>query len=262
MAIEAMPNDTGRRIRTLYPTRTAEAFYEKVLRDLLDAKIPFLVAGGYAVSAYTGVNRATKDLDLFTTAGVFPRLLSFLKEKGYTIAIEDERWIGKIHFNDHFVDVIFGSANGMVPVQEDWFEHVREMEVFGVPVPMMSPTELIWSKALVKDRERYDGADIANLILKQDDKIDWKRLLARMDAHWEVLFCIVLNFRWVFPSERDRIPRWLVEELSQRLKQQLDLPQPQRKVCRGRLFSRSDYKHAVEEWGYADIGGEENPPDG
>jgi Nucleotidyl transferase of unknown function (DUF2204) len=259
MTIEATPNDSGSRIRTLYPTRTAEGFYEKVLRDLLAARIPFLMAGSFAVSAYTGVDRATKDIDLFTTPGVFPRLLSFLKEKGYAIAIEDERWIGKILCDEYFVDVIFSSANGMMPVQEDWFEHAHEMEVFGLRVPMLSPTELIWSKALIKDRQRYDGADIANLILRQYEAIDWKRLLAQMDAHWEILLCLLLNFRWVFPSERDCIPRWLIEELMQRLRKQLDLPQPQRKVCRGRLFSRSDYKHAIEEWGYADIGGEENP---
>ena len=262
MTIEATPNDNGRRIRTLYPSRTVEAFYAKVLRELLDANIPFLVAGGFAVSAYTGVDRATKDLDLFTTAGVFPRLLSFLQAKGYRIAIEDERWIGKIHCNGHFIDVIFSSANGMVPVQEAWFEHARDMEVFGMRVPVLSPTEMIWSKALIKDRDRYDGADIANLILRQHEAIDWKRLLAHMDAHWEILLCLLLNFRWVFPSERDRIPRWLIEELIRRLTQQLELPQPQRKVCRGRLFSRSDYKHAIEEWGFADIGGEENPRDG
>jgi hypothetical protein len=28
------------------------------------------------------------------------------------------------------------------------------------------------------------------------------------------------------------------------------------KVCRGRMFSRIDYQTAVQEWGYADVGGE------
>jgi hypothetical protein len=247
---------------TLLPFPTgAESFYQQVLNDLLEADIPFLLAGGYAVSAYTGLERATKDLDIFTTPGDFPRLLSYLNQKGHRIAIEDERWIGKIHSDSDFVDVIFGSANGMMPVTEDWFERAREMDLFGLRVPLLSPTDLIWSKALIKDRQRYDGADIANLILKQCDAIDWKRLLAHMDAHWEVLFSLILDFRWVYPSERDCIPRWLIDALIHRLLQQLDLPEPERKVCRGRMFSRSDYKHAIEDWGYADIGGEENPRD-
>jgi hypothetical protein len=261
MPVEATTNDAGR-IRNLFPARTAEAFYERVLRELMDGELRFLVAGAYAVGAYLGVDRITKDLDLFTTPGEFPRLLTFLKEKGHKISIEDERWIGKIHCNEHFIDVIFGSANGMVPVREDWFQHACEREVLGLRVPVLSPTDLIWSKALLKDRQRYDGADIANLILTQHEAIDWERLLAHMDAHWEVLLCLLVNFRWIYPSERERVPRWLMKQLILRLQQQLDLPPPQRKVCRGRLFSRSDYKHAIEDWGFADIGGEENPRDG
>ena len=163
MTLEATPNDAGRCIRTSQTTRTAEAFYVQVLQDLLESDIAFLVAGGYAVSTYTGGNRVTKDLDLFTTAGLFPSLLSFLKQKGYAVAIEDERWIGKILFKDHFVDVIFGSANGMVPVQEDWFEHAHKREVLGIKVQMLSPTDLIWSKAFIRDRQRYDGADLEQL---------------------------------------------------------------------------------------------------
>jgi hypothetical protein len=244
-----------------FPTAGAVSFYQSVLRDLLEADIAFLVGGGYAVGAYTGADRATKDLDIFTTPGDFPGLLSYLQKKSYRIVIEDERWIGKIYSDDDFVDVIFGSANGMVPVQQDWFGRAREAELFGLHVPLLSPTDLIWSKTLIKDRQRYDGADIANLILKQCDAIDWKQLLAHMDAHWEVLFSLILDFRWVYPSERDCIPRWLIDGLMHRLSQQLDLPEPQRKVCRGRVFSRSDYKHAVENWGYADIGGEENMRD-
>lgn len=260
MCIEATTNESGH-VRALLESRTAEAFYAKVLRELLDEEIPFLVGGGYAVSAYIGIDRATKDLDIFTAPGGFGRLLSFIKGKGYSIAIEDDRWIGKIQSGEYYVDVIFGSANGMVPVEEDWFHRSCELEIVGLRVPVLSPTDLIWSKALIKDRQRYDGADITNLILTQHQTIDWRRLLAHMDPHWEVLLSMLLDFRWVYPSEREHLPRWLMEELIQRLCLQLDLPPPQRKVCRGRLFSRSDYKHAIAAWGYADIGGEENPGD-
>ncbi len=44
---------------------------------------------------------------------------------------------------------------------------------------------LIWSKAFVQ--LRYRGADIAHVILKQSDQIDWKRLLGYMELYWEVL---------------------------------------------------------------------------
>jgi len=62
----------------------------------------------------------------------------------------------------------------------------------------------------------------------------------------------LLNFRWVYPSERERIPRWLMDELLARLKQQLELPPPRIKICRGRMFSEIDYETAVTDWGFVD----------
>src|SRR6266702_2912537 len=67
--------------------------------------------------------------------------------------------------------------------------------------------------ALLKLLHRYDGADIAHLILKQHAQIDWRRLLGYMDLHWEVLLVHLLNFRWAYPSERENVPRWLMDEL-------------------------------------------------
>jgi hypothetical protein len=235
------------------PSTRAEAFYTAILHELLEARLPFLVAGGYAVNAYTGLGRPTKDLDIFTTAGVFPRVLLRMKQRGYAVKVEDERWIGKVHKGDDFIDIIFGSANGAVPVQEDWFAQARQAEILGTTVPMLSPTELIWSKAFVQDRRRFDGSDVIHVILKQHDEIDWRRLLSHMDGSWEILLGLLTAFRWVYPSERNVIPRWLLEELMARLERQLELPPSERRVCRGGMFSSVDYRPAVEQWGFADI---------
>ena len=47
------------------------------------ASIPVLVAGTFAVNCYTGINRATKDLDIFCKAGDFPRILLHFKDQGF-----------------------------------------------------------------------------------------------------------------------------------------------------------------------------------
>ena len=235
----------------------AEAFYLEAMRELRDAELPFLIAGSYAVCAYTGITRPTKDLDVFTSAGDFPRVLSHFKERGYTVGIEDERWIGKVYKDELFFDVIFASANGTMPVNEAWFANACETDIFGVPVNIVSPTELIWSKVFIQLRHRYDGADVAHVILKQHDAVDWRRLLGYMELHWEVLLMHLLNFRWIYPSERDHIPQWLLDELLDRLKHQRVLPPPEMKICRGRMYSRVDYRQAVQEWGFADVGGDD-----
>jgi Uncharacterised nucleotidyltransferase len=234
------------------PSAGAEAFYAQALRELAKLDLPFLLAGTYALSAYTGVTRATKDLDILCKPSDYPSVLKHFRNLGYRVEIEDERWLGKVFQDEHFFDVIFASLHGTAPVSDRWFDSAPRIEVFGTPVRIIAPTELIWSKAFVQLRHRYDGADVAHLILKQHDQIDWRRLLAYMELHWEVLLAHLLNFRWAYPSERDCVPRWLMDELVAHLKTQLELPSPRVKICRGRLFSQVDYESAVKEWGFVD----------
>lgn len=231
----------------------AVAFYTDSLRILKASGIPFLVSGTYAVNAYTGLNRPTKDIDVFCKAGDFPRILQLFPKPEYGCSIEDERWLAKVFKGPYFFDVIFNSTAGIGIITDQWFEETFEAEVLGVKVKLVPPTEMVFSKAFVRNRERYDGADVAHMILRQHEHIDWKRLLGYMEAHWEVLLMHILNFRFVYPSERDIIPRWLFDELLDRLKLQEDMPSPRVKICRGRLFSPHDYLIDVKEWGFADI---------
>src|SRR3954467_3433230 len=83
----------------------AEGFYAEALKELVDLKLPFLLAGTYAVSAYTGISRKTKDLDIFCKAGDFTRILAHFQARGNAVEIEDERWLGKVFKGPHFFDV-------------------------------------------------------------------------------------------------------------------------------------------------------------
>ena len=151
----------------------SEAFYAEALRELNQLGLPFLLAGTYALSAYTGITRPTKDLDIFCKAGDYTRVLSHFKNLGYSVEIEDDRWLGKVFKGQYFFDVIFASSNGTMPIGDQWFENARQIEVFGSPVRIVGPTELVWSKCFIQLRHRYDGADVAHTILKAHDQIDW-----------------------------------------------------------------------------------------
>ncbi|HSK40223.1 MAG TPA: hypothetical protein VK943_10700 [Arenibaculum sp.] len=233
----------------------ADRFYTDSLCILNDSKIPYLVAGTFAVNCYTGISRATKDLDIFCKPGDFPRILLHFKDQGFDTEIQDERWLAKVRRGECFFDVIFSSAAAVVSITDDWFRESHPAELYGMPVQLTPPTEMIWSKALLQNRNRYDGADIAHLILRQSERIDWRRLLGHMEQYWEVLLMHVLNFRFIYPSERDRVPGWLFDELLQRARDHAALPVPRTRVCRGRLFSPEDYRVDVVEWGFADIVG-------
>jgi len=237
------------------PPPEAEAFYAESLKLLTASGIPFLLSGTYAVTAYTGIVRPTKDLDVFCKAGDYPKILAFFQERGYRTDVEDERWIAKVWQDNHFFDVIFAMSNGTAPITDEWFEGNDTIVVYGTEAKITPPTELILSKMFIQDRYRYDGADVAHVILRASDRIDWQRLLRYMEPYWEVLLTHLLNFRFIYPTERDTIPTWVMEELTSRLHAQVGLPAARVKVCRGRLFSPRDYVTDITEWGFADVVG-------
>ena len=140
-------------------------------------------------------------------------------------------------------------------VTDEWFENAPTTELFGAKVRLVPPTEFIWSKIFVQDHHRYDGADVAHMMLKCHKQVDWKRLLSRMELYWEVLLIAVLNFRFIYPSERDVIPNWLLSELLERLQKQSEVEPPDKKVCRGRIFSPRDYAIDVDQWGFSEAVG-------
>ena len=245
------------------PPPRAEEFYTEVVELLAASDIPFLLSGTYALSCYTGITRPTKDVDLFATAGDSLKILAYFKEHEFQVEIVDERWLARITRGELFVDVIFNMPTASTHVTEDWFRNAPDTHLFGTKVKLVPPTEFVWSKMFVQDRYRYDGADVAHMILKRHDVIDWHRLLSHMELHWEVLLMHLLNFRFVYPSERDNVPAWLMTELLERLKVQSSIPAPGMKVCRGRIFSPRDYLPDVTEWGFSEpIGNlEEQYPD-
>jgi hypothetical protein len=234
----------------------AEKFYAESLKKLLESEIPFMVGGTFAINLYVGLNRATKDLDIFCKAGDFPKIVQIFQELGYKVQTTDERWLAKVKKGRFFFDIIFNSRNAIVPVTEEWFEKARLDTLFGVEIKLLPVTELFWSKVFVQHRLKYDGNDAAHLILKQHKEFDWKRLLSLMDQYWEVLLIHILNFRFIYPSERELIPRWILDELLQRLKDQENLPTSKTKICRGRLYSTEDFEIDVTQWGFADLIGE------
>lgn len=212
-----------------------------------------MVGGGIAVHIYTGFNRPTKDLDIFCKAGDYPKILVDLKEAGVKVRILDERWLAQALENQYRVDILFSSPNYIATVDDSWFEQAETTQLFGKEIKIVAKEELVWCKAYVQDRTRFDGADINHLILFSGHNFDWKRLLRRMENHWEVLLAILLNFRFVYPSERNKVPSWLMEELITRLKYQLKNPIPRDKICRGPLLSRTQYKFDIKNLGFETI---------
>src|SRR6185436_10468789 len=114
--------------------------------------------------------------------------------------------------------------------------------------------EMIWSKGFIMERERFDGADIAHLLHARVESLDWPRLLKRFGSHWRVLFSHLVLFGFIYPADRTRIPRWVMQDLGRRLARESVLApvDAENMVCRGPMLSRAQYLVDIAERGYRD----------
>ena len=231
------------------------AFYREVLSALIAADIPFLVGGAYAFCRHAAIDRKTKDLDLMIQRETWASLARALRARGIPTRLTFPHWLGKALSSNGQVDIIFNGGGGFTPVDAETFEHALPSTVLGHPVKLIAAEELIWSKAFLMERERFDGADVLHLIRAHAERLDWPRIMRRFTSHEPVLLAHLTLFSYVYPSDAARVPPWVVPTLTAAAR---DL-ETNRRVCRGTLLSRAQYLVDVEEWGYADA---RLPPDG
>ena len=244
-----MPSDRQSDAQLEEPVR---AFYRRVVHALTQAKAPFLVGGAYALRHYTGVDRNTKDFDIFVRREDYDSIATLLNAAGCDTNLTYPHWLGKVTCRSALVDVIFSSGNGISLVDDEWLRHATDGLVFDIAVKLCPPEEMIWSKAFVAERERYDGADIMHILLACAETLDWDRLLRRFGEHWRVLFSHLCLFGFIYPSERARIPLWVMSALMERLEQEIQAPAPNERICQGTLISREQYLPDLELWGFTD----------
>jgi hypothetical protein len=233
----------------------AAEFYIDALRKLQATDIPFLVGGAFAFSQYARRPRDTKDIDIFVRPDDCPRVLEAFRHVGYETELPFPHWLGKIRSGGHFMDVIFNSGNGVARVDDLWFEHAPKTNVLGVIVRLSPAEEMIWSKAFIQERERFDGADVLHLLRETGPALDWPRLLMRFGDYWRVLLSHLILFGFVYPDKRQNVPGWVMDELLRRMS--VSRPNLQNDVCYGTLLSREQYVYDVEHLKYQD--GREEP---
>lgn len=226
-------------------------FYRRVLRALNAAGIDFVVGGGYALERHLGIGRPTKDLDLFLRPGDVRAALEHFRSLGFGAELTFPHWLAKVTHRDEEVDLIFNAGNGICPVDDDWFRYAVPSQLLGVPVALSPVEEMIWSKAFVMERERFDGADVLHLLNTWAETLDWSRLTRRFGRHWRVLFAHLTLFGFVYPSERRRIPEAVMRQCARFLDLELQCA-PAQRLCRGTLTSRAQYLVDIERWGYED----------
>jgi len=229
-----------------------EQLFHEVLTLLNEGGVPYVVSGAFALREHTGICRDTKDLDVFLPPEAVAPAMRLLQRNGFECKVIDNVWLAKAHRGDFFVDLITGMSTGTVTVDQSWIDRGSHSELFGVPVRILGPEELIASKLFVTRRERFDGADIAHVIYGTHGKLDWERLYSLVGEHWQVLFWALVLYQYAYPAQTSYVPKRVWNDMLKRFRNAVAHPDPEAEF-RGSLIDPLMFAIDVEEWGMADL---------
>jgi hypothetical protein len=163
------------------PPEEREA-HRRALAVLQERGFEPMVGGAYALKVHTGIWRDTKDLDLFLRKDRVEAALESLTRADFRTEFTDRLWIAKAFDGPYFIDLIFSSGNGVAVVDEQWMRRAVTAEVLGQKALIVPAEEMIWQKAFIQERERFDGADIHHLLRAKGASLDWQHLLDRFQS--------------------------------------------------------------------------------
>lgn len=236
----------------------AREFYLDLLRTLEAGDVPYLVGGGYAMAHYTGIPRQTKDLDIYVHPHDSQRTLDVLSAAGFRTEYFYPFWIAKAlppeppetGGDDLFMDILYNSGNGVCQVDKQWFARAIPAKVHSHGARLVAPEEMLWCKTFIQDRDRFDGSDVAHLILTHGGKLDWNHLVSRFaGGHEGVLLAHLVLFRYTYPTERACVPDDVFDRLLDATRNE---PKPDVKLCRGTNLANRSYGMDIERWGFVD----------
>jgi hypothetical protein len=226
-------------------------FHRRSMAALQDANVPFLIGGSDVVEVYADVSRRSKDFDLYVRPHHIDAAIEALARGGYKTEKTFPHWLAKAGRGREYIDPIFRAGNGLCEVDDSWFERAQNDELLGLEVKLCAPEEMIWMKAYIMERERFDGADITHILQSCAEKLDWQHLVHRFGPDWRVLLSHLVLFGYIYPSEHGRIPAAIMNDLISRLRKDVPTAGPER-ICRGTLLSRKQYLLDVQKRGFRD----------
>lgn len=206
------------------------AVYREAIREVRAVNIPFAFGGAFALAAYTGSFRNTKDFDFYVRPSDRNAMIRALTAAGledhYARLPYDRSWIYRASRGDIIVDAIWAMANQRAVVDDDWFTRAPEVTIRDERLRAIPVEELIWSKLYIIQRGRCDWGDVFNLLDAQAPAMDWERLLQRLAEDQPLLAGAMAVFGWLAPDQVAAVPAkvWTRLGLSRPVRGQSDNP--------------------------------------
>ncbi|HEX4263479.1 MAG TPA: nucleotidyltransferase [Verrucomicrobiae bacterium] len=196
--------------------------YRDAIQALRDARIRFLLGGGFALATYIGRWRNTKDIDFYIMHEDRERAVEALAKAGFEDYFSrlpyDRKWIYRSTRDGLIVDIIWAMANQRAQTDETWFERARPVTVRGEALAVVPMEEFLWCKLYIMQRDHCDWTDVFNLIYVVGAQLNWAHLIERLEEDWPLLKGVLTVYGWLCPSQARKLPS--------SLRRKLRLPQP------------------------------------
>jgi hypothetical protein len=180
--------------------------------------LPFMLGGGFALAAYTGRWRNTKDIDFYVLPHHRQTFIDAMTRAGFDDYYEqlayDRGWIHRCFRDGTIVDLIWSMANRRAEAQPSWFENGTEITVRGEPLKLIAAEELLWCKMYVMQRDHSDWPDVLNLLQAVGPELNWQRVLENVGEDLPVLRALLTMFGWVSPGRAAELPQAVKRRLN------------------------------------------------
>lgn len=189
------------------------SLYRSAMEAVRAEKVPLILGGGFALAAYTGRWRDTKDIDFYIVPGDREKAVDALVQAGFKDYYEqrpyDRNWIHRSIRNDVIVDLIWAMANQRAQVDEIWFKRAPELTLRNQRLLVLPAEEFVWCKLYIIQRDHCDWTDIFNLLYVSGPELDWNHLIWRVGEDLQLLKGLIMTFSWLCPDQAARLPRAL-----------------------------------------------------
>jgi hypothetical protein len=226
--------------------------YQQAIKILNKSGVEYAIGAAFARYAYTRVWRHTKDLDVYVRPQDLKATLDAFKEAEFGTEIRDRHWLAKTWKGEHFIDLLFGTGHGQLPVNDESFSGTVQAEVLGVPTYLIPIEEVIASDAYIVGRNRFDGGEIVHLIRSSEGNIDWNRIVDRLGENRQLLLWHLLLFDFIYPGHSDYLPQDLMAKLFKEVRKRWKDNHTDPQAFRGTLLDPFYYQVDIEDWGYED----------
>jgi hypothetical protein len=143
------------------------------------AGIPYAVAGSVATWALGGPP-SSHDVDLVLRPSDAEPALDALASAGFDVERPPENWLVKAYDDGVLVDLIWEPMG--LPITDEVLGAARRVNVDGMRLPVLAPTDVLTSKLLALNERHLDFEGLLAMVRGVRELVDWPELRRRTEA--------------------------------------------------------------------------------